>query len=317
MQWFLSFYVVFLVESEEDYSEVVLLLDEPGMSLHPHAQRDLSVFFDNLPKTNQILYTSHSPFLIDADRLERARKVYVANDGSTKATADLRRDEGKDQQKGAAYAVHSALDLSVGESILVGCRPVLVEGASDQHYLTAIKSLLIAAGKIKPSRELVFPPSGGAKNVRTVASILAGRDGSPPTVLLDSDGPGNHTKNMLMSKNGLYAEHSNSVLSVGDFVDAVKENAEVEDLFPPEVLARELDRIVREAAVPLEDKLEPGVPFVSQVESWAKSQSVVLPQHWKVKLARRVKERMLHRGIQGLSDDVLERWTKLFNAFES
>ena len=317
LQWFLSFYVVFLVESEEDYSEAVLLLDEPGMSLHPHAQQDLSVFFDNLAKTNQILYTSHSPFLIDADRLERARKVYVAEDGSTKATADLRRDEGKDQQAGAAYAVHSALNLSVGESILVGCRPVLVEGVSDQHYLTAIKSLLIAAGKIKPSRELVFPPSGGAKNVRTVASILTGRDGSPPTVLLDSDGTGNHTKNMLMSKNGLYAEHSNSVLSVGNFVDAVKENAEVEDLFPPDVLARELDRIVREAAVPLEDKIESGVPFVSQVESWAKSQSAVLPEHWKVRLARGVKERMLHRGIQDLGDDVLERWTKLFNAFES
>ena len=316
LQWFLSFYIVFLVESEEEHSEAVLLLDEPGMSLHPHAQQDLSAFFDNLATTNQILYTSHSPFLVDADRLERARKVYVANDGSTKATSDLRRDEGTDEQAGAAYAVHSALNLSVGESILVGCRPVLVEGVSDQHYLTAIKSLLIAAGKIKPSRELVFPPSGGAKNVRTVASILAGRDGSPPTVLLDSDSHGRNTKNVLTSNNGLYAEHSNSVLSVGDFVDAVGENAEVEDLFPHDVLAKELDRMVREPAVPLEDKLEPGVPFVSQVESWAESQSAELPKHWKVGLARRVKERMLRRGIKDLDDDVSERWTKLFNAFE-
>ena len=75
--------------------------------------------------------------------------------------------------------------------------------------------------------------------------------------------------------------------------------------------------MVREAAVPLEDKLKSGVPFVSQAESWAKSQSAVLPEHWKVKLARRVKKRMLSRGIQDLGDDVLERWTKLFNAFES
>lgn len=317
LQWFLSFYVVFLVESEEDYNEAVLLLDEPGMSLHPHAQQDLSAFFDNLAKTNQILYTSHSPFLIDADRLERARKVYVANDGSTKATADLRRNEGRDEQAGAAYAVHSALNLSVGESILVGCRPVLVEGVSDQHYLTAIKSLLIAAGKIKPSRELVFPPSGGAKNVRTVASILAGRDGSPPTVLLDSDRHGRDTKKVLTSNNGLYAEHSNYVLPVGDFVDAVRENAEVEDLFPHKFLAEELDRMVREPAVPLEDKLEPGIPFVSQVELWAESQSAALPKHWKVELARRVKERMLRRGMQEFDDEVSERWTKLFNAFES
>ena len=146
MQWFLSFYLVFLVESRGDHKRAVLLLDEPGVSLHPLAQRDLSAFFENLSKTNQIIYTSHSPFLVDADRLERARKVYVAADGTTKATPNLRHSEGRDEQAGAAYAVHSALNLSVAESLLVGCRPVLVEGPSDQHYLTAIKALLVNHG---------------------------------------------------------------------------------------------------------------------------------------------------------------------------
>mgnify|MGYP003345718610 FL=1 len=190
LQWFLSFYLVFLVESQGEHKHSVLLLDEPGMSLHPLAQRDLSAFFDSLADTNQILYTSHSPFLVDADRLERARKVYVAADGTTKATANLRHSEGKDEHAGAAYAVHSALNLSVAESLLVGCQPVLVEGASDQHYLATIKSLLLSAGRIKPKRELVFPPCGGAKTARVVASILTGRDETLPMVLLDGDGPG-------------------------------------------------------------------------------------------------------------------------------
>ena len=316
LQWFLSFYLVFLVESKETHSGAVLLLDEPGMSLHPHAQRDLSAFFGSLSRTNQILYTSHSPFLVDPDRLECARKVYVANDGSTKATSDLRHSEGRDEQAGAAYAVHSALNLSVGESILVGCRPVLVEGASDQHYLTAMKSLLVASGRIKPSRELVFVPSGGAKNIRVIASIVAGRDGSPPTVFLDSDGPGRNTANVLKSDNGLYAEHADRVLSVGDFVDAVKENAEVEDLLPPDVLIRELDRMVREAETSLEDNIQPSIPFVGQVQAWAKSQSVTLPEHWKVKLARRVKERVLKHSIENFNSAVTDQWIKLFEAFE-
>ncbi|MBP7611044.1 MAG: ATP-binding protein [Steroidobacteraceae bacterium] len=86
LQWFLSFYLVFLVESQGEHKRSVLLLDEPGMSLHPLAQRDLSAFFDSLSSSNQILYTSHSPFLVDADRLERARKVYVTANGMTKAT---------------------------------------------------------------------------------------------------------------------------------------------------------------------------------------------------------------------------------------
>ena len=47
------------------------------------------ISYDSLAEAIQLLYTSHSPFLVDADRLERVRKVYVASDGSTKASRDL------------------------------------------------------------------------------------------------------------------------------------------------------------------------------------------------------------------------------------
>ena len=203
LQWFLSFYLVFLVESMGEHKDAVLLLDEPGLSLHPLAQRDLSSFFDNLSKTNGIIYTAHSPFLVNADRIDRARKVYVAADGTTKATSNLRHTEIDGEQPGAAYAVHSALGLTVAESLLIGCQPVIVEGASDQHYLTAIKSLLIAGGRIAPRRELVFPPAGGAKATKLVASILVGRDEALPVVLLDGDEPGKRMAKDLAG--GLYS----------------------------------------------------------------------------------------------------------------
>ena len=150
----------------------------PGLSLHPLAQYDLSKFFDNLATTNQMIYTTHSPFLVHADRLDRARKVYVDEAGTTKATSDLRK--GAELQPGAAYAVHSALGLSVADSLMLGCQPVIVEGSSDQHYLTAIKTLLIASGKLRPVRELVFPPAGGTKNTKMVASILTRTRRGPP-----------------------------------------------------------------------------------------------------------------------------------------
>ena len=69
-------------------------------------QRDLSAFFESLSDTNAIIYTAHSPFLVDPDRLERARKVYVADDGTTKATPDLRYSNDSEAQVGAAYAPH-------------------------------------------------------------------------------------------------------------------------------------------------------------------------------------------------------------------
>lgn len=311
LQWFLSFYLVFLVESRGDHSKAVLLLDEPGVSLHPLAQRDLSAFFESLSDTNQIIYTSHSPFLVDADRLERARKVYVAADGTTKATSNLRHNEGRDEQEGAAYAVHSALNLSVAESLLVGCRPVLVEGPSDQHYLTAIKSLLVSGGKITPKRELVFPPSGGTKTARVVASILTGRDEVLPMMLLDDDGPGRQMSANL--KQGLYAESPDKVLSVGAFVDY--DRAEIEDLMPFDILADEMDRMEREPDVRFADVVQAGQPFVGQLEAWAEAQGVTLDNHWKVTLSIKFKQRVLTRGIGAIPNGVVARWVKLFEAF--
>lgn len=309
LQWFLSFYLVFLVESQGEHRRAVLLLDEPGMSLHPLAQRDLSAFFENLSATNQLIYTSHSPFLVDADRLERARKVFVAADGTTKATPNLRHSEGRDEQKGAAYAVHSALNLSVAESLLVGCQPVLVEGPSDQHYLTTIKSLLVSAGRIKPSRELVFPPSGGTKTARVVASILTGRDEVLPKILLDADAPGRKMATALKSE--LYADAPDRVLSVEQFVGFT--DAEVEDLFPAGFLADEIDRMVRDPDERLADVIQIDRPFVGQVEAWTAARGHQLDQHWKVALAIKAKQRALNIGPGKFDEDTLARWERLFS----
>lgn len=73
LQWFLSFYLVFLVESQEAHKGAILLLDEAGLSLHPLAQKDLIAFFNNLSKTNQLIYTTHSPFLVDTSNIDRSK----------------------------------------------------------------------------------------------------------------------------------------------------------------------------------------------------------------------------------------------------
>lgn len=309
LQWFLSFFLIFLAEREDQHMNAVLLLDEPGMSLHPIAQRDLSNFFERLSSDNQIIYTSHSPFLVDADHLERVRKVFVDSDGTTKASSDLR-SAAKHEQADAAYAVHSALNLRVAESLLLGCQTVLVEGVSDQYYFTAIKALLLSAGKIAPRRELVFVPSGGAKMVRIIASILTGRDERPPFIVLDSDKPGADAARDLSS--GLYANAKDRILSVGDFADV--EEAEVEDLLPSEFLAAEIDRMVRDSERPLTDVVDEKKSFVQQVKHWADAPEITLPPHWKVELAKKAKQRALDRGI-GHFGDVSDRWTKLFKAF--
>lgn len=313
LQWFLSFYLVFLVESQGDHEDAILLLDEPGLSLHPLAQRDLSAFFDGLTKTNQIIYTTHSPFLIDPDRLDRVRKVYIASDGSTESSPNLRQSGADAAQAGAAYAVYSALNLNVAESLLLGCRPIVVEGASDQHYLTTIKALLISAGKIKPSRELVFPPAGGTKTLRITAGILTGRDETLPVVLLDGDQMG--TRMAAELKSGLYSGEEKKVLLTDDF--AGFKGSELEDLIPQQRFAEAVDRVFRSSEQEFSEVVSMGKPIVPQVEAWATREGIELSPGWKVEVAKRVKTVLLSKGIGDVEDDLIERWVQLFAEFES
>lgn len=312
LQWFLSFYLVFLVESQGDHQGAILLLDEPGLSLHPLAQRDLSAFFDGLTRTNQILYTTHSPFLVDPDRLDRVRKVYVAQDGSTESSPNLRQSGADSAQAGAAYAVYSALNLNVAESLLLGCLPVVVEGASDQHYLTMIKALLIGAGKITPRRELVFPPAGGTKTLRITAGILTGRDEVLPVVLLDGDQMGARMAAELNSS--LYKGEEKRVLSTDDFVGF--KGSELEDLIPHQRFVEAVDRVFRAAEQQFSEVASIDKPIVPQVEGWAKREGIELTQGWKVEVAKRVKATLLSKGIGDVDGDLTERWVQLFVRFD-
>jgi hypothetical protein len=70
----------------------------------------------------------------------------------------------------------------------------------------------------------------------------------------------------------------------------------------------------RDPDVRLVDVVEDGKPFVGQVEAWAKSQGIQLTQHWKIELAIRVKTRALRGGLGKFSDQVIDRWTRLFEA---
>lgn len=312
LQWFLSFYLVFLVESVDEHADAILLLDEPGLSLHPLAQRDLSAFFEGLAETNQLLYTTHSPFLVDADHLDRARKVYVATDGTTKATADLRGADNDPSQRGSSYAVHAALGISVAESLMLGCAPVIVEGPSDQMYLSAIKTLLIASGRLAPGRELVFPPAGGVKGVKAVASLLGATAPDMPTVLVDADTPGQELAKHL--RTGLYQGMEDRVVLFSDIVGLPA--AEVEDLIPATVIAREVDRWFREPETAFGETLDETKELVPQIGAWAAANGVTLPQGWKVELARRVKRALLKGGSAKLGEETLALWEKLFDALE-
>lgn len=310
LQWFFSFFLVFLVETKESHDNTVLLLDEPGLSLHPIAQYDLAKFFRKLSEDNQLIYTSHSPFLVDMDNLANVKAVYVNKEtGKTQVSANLRYDE-KDAEK-SIYPVHAALGLTVSDTLLLGCLPILVEGVSDQIYLNLVKRYLIANGKLKYSKELVFIPTGGVRGVGPISTLVSARDDELPYVLLDSDQSGKDYKNKLIG--GRYKDERDKVLEVSDFLG--EEQYEIEDLFPNEAIVREIDRMYR-ARDFFEDFYNVDKPIVNQIEEWAQDNSIELEKGWKVDLARNMQNRF-DKAFSNVNESLVEAWVNLFNRFTS
>ena len=238
----------------------------------------------------------------------------MGGDGGTAASSDLgqARRQGGERDAGATYAVHSALNLTIAESLLLGCTPVIVEGPSDQHYLSAIKNALIGKGRIAPKAELVFPPSGGARTAKLIAAILMGRDDVLPFVLLDGDHAGQQAARAL--REDLYAGSTDRVVTT-DEVIAGKIGTEVEDLMPPELIVEVIDRMERRAGRAFEEAHDPAQPIVPQIRAWAQAEGFDLAQDWKVRLSLGVKERLRTRLDRYADDEVLDRWRTLLSRF--
>lgn len=305
LQWFFSFFLVFLVETKESHSNTILLLDEPGLSLHPIAQYDLAKFFKKLSEENQLIYTSHSPFLVDMDNLANVKAVYIDSEsGRTKVSSNLRYNE-TDSEK-SIYPIHAALGLTVSDTLLLGCMPVLVEGVSDQVYLSLIKRYLIGKGKLQYSKEIVFIPTGGVRGMGPVSKLVSSREDKLPVVLLDSDKPGIEYQKQLLS--GRYKDEKQKVLDVSQFIG--EGEYEIEDLLPSSSLISLIDRKFRSEQY-FEDYFKVGVPIVIQVEQWAKSNGIILVEGWKVELARNLQNRF-DKAFENISESQVEIWNNLF-----
>lgn len=273
------------METKEGHSNTVLLLDEPGLSLHPIAQYDLAKFFKKLSEDNQLIYTSHSPFLVDMDNLANVKAVYVDSEtGRTKVSSNLRSND-TDAEK-SIYPIHAALGLTVSDTLLLGCLPVLVEGVSDQIYLSLIKRYLIGKGKLQYSKEIVFIPTGGVKGMGPVSKLVSSRDDKLPFVLLDSDKTGKAYFKQL--SDGRYRDEKNKLIEVAQFL---KEGEyEIEDLIPAKSIIQLIDRMYR-AEQYFDDFYEKEIPIVNQIEAWATKNNLILKNGWKVELARGLQNR--------------------------
>lgn len=305
LQWFLSFYLVFLTQTKTNLKNTIILLDEAGLSLHPLAQKDLLAFFKNLATTNQIIHTTHSPFLVDTNNIDSVKIAYIDNDGYTVISNDLRANSDPKRDT-SVYAVHAALGLSVSDIMLNGCQPVIVEGASDQYYLNAIKTYLIASGLFKPSKDIVFMPAGGVKGVSAISSIVSAK-GELPYVIIDGDTSGTSFKDKL--KKDLYKDEEHKLICLKDFVEGL-EAVEIEDIIPFSCISKAIDRLFRSVDdFEFDEVYDSKKPLLSQIEEYAQMNRVQLPKGYKVEIAKFAKQKIINMSEKEKEVDV---WIKIF-----
>jgi predicted ATP-dependent endonuclease of OLD family len=230
-QWFFSFYLVFLVESQKAHRGAILLLDEPGLHLHPTLQSRLIDLFERISKDNQLLYTTHLPFLVDGDHLERVRTVHLAGPEPQKTVVsnDVRPTGDHD----TLFPIQAAVGYSIAQTLFLGKRSVIIEGITDYWLLKALSDCLSMHDNTPAlHEETVLIPAGGTSRLMPLASIMLASTGVGEghlMVLLDSDTEGQQASKRLKD---VFSGES-AVLTLGSAIDLPE--ATIEDLIPRDV----------------------------------------------------------------------------------
>lgn len=222
MQYFFSFYVVFLVETKGAHANSILLLDEPGLHMHGTAQARVVQFLERLASENQTLYTTHSPFMVDGDHLERVRVVYEDEEGTTRVSEDV-----WPRDKDSLFPLQAALGYGLVQTLFLAKRQLIVEGLTDFWLLKALDQALRTSGRQGLRDDVVVVPSGGLSKLFPLASMLVGHD-IEVVALLDGDEPGRREGKKLVEK--LLGGDNGRCVFIGDFTPNPK--GKLEDIFP-------------------------------------------------------------------------------------
>ncbi len=184
-QWMVSFYVVFFAEASDKHKNAILLLDEPGMSLHALKQAEFRETLAKLSAKNQTIYTTHSPFLVGTDELDKVRVVEMADRTvGTKVNLSLTATD-----DGAILPLQEALGYDLAQSMFFHKKNLVLEGLTDMWYLEGLSNLLIAAGKTGINDQIALIPANCASKVVYFATILRAQN-LKIAALLDSDAEG-------------------------------------------------------------------------------------------------------------------------------
>lgn len=219
-QWFFSFLAAF-AEHEATKEPIVILLDEPALGLHARAQADFLRFIDErLAQNHQVIYTTHSPFMVQPNHLERVR--VVEDRGRERGSIVSKEVLATDPD--TLFPLQGALGYDLAQHLFVAPHNLVVEGTSDFTYLIVISDFLKEKNREGLDSRWSIVPVGGAEMVPSFVALLGHH--LDVTVLIDSQRAGNQRLARLAA-DGILAR--NRILKVGDVLGVPV--ADIEDIF--------------------------------------------------------------------------------------
>ncbi|OPB24103.1 AAA family ATPase [Pseudomonas fluorescens] len=315
--WFFSFLVWFdSVQHQLDASgktsnkSLVLLLDEPALALHALAQTDFLSYIDHLSENYQVIYTTHSPFMVHSDRLHQVRVVEDKVKIGTVVSDNL---SGSDPR--TIFPLQAALGWNLAQNLFVTKFNLLVEGISELSILQAMSHVVEAAGNAGLMSSATIVPAGGLSNVATFVSLL-GANGLNLAVLHDYNGKPEQKLESLVQQKLLKKK---SVFNFSQFRDLSKIGedsvaTDIEDLLDPDKYMMVFSSVFQKELGPkavTQADLPPGDRIVARIEKYLATNSIkVRPSggynHYAVAAA------FVANIMENCTDDTVTRFTALF-----
>lgn len=236
-QWFLGFYINFAVATKTEYKNAILLLDDPGVLLHPSGHKDLlrrfNAYLDDEVRT---IYSTHLPSLINKASIDSIRVVYKEK-GQTHVVKNFWKLSNLD----AWAPIRSSLGIDLTDSLFFGTQTVMVEGPSDATYLQDFIRILKENNR-NVSLGFVLP-IGGIGNVDFFIKLFDSQ-GLPYVTVVDTSGGKLDSENRIIKitpKNKVRGEQTE--FDIEDMIENEALSKAFSNLYPEVDLKAVRDRL--------------------------------------------------------------------------
>ncbi len=275
--WFFSFLVKF-AQIKKTQGNVVLLLDEPGLTLHGTAQLDLLRYFsEQIAPNHQVIWSTHSPFMVPPDNLACVRTVEdvveIDSRGRKKSIGTKIRSDVLTTDPQTNFPVFGAMGFEITQTLIIGKNTLLVEGPSDILYLQIASAALKAADREHLASKWAICPSGGIDKILPFVKLFYGNKLNV-AVLTDFDRGQRRKLDDLYKSELLEKERIILATEIAE-----KEEADIEDFFAPQLYVDLLNATfgLKEANLLTLDKLEAADTNTSRLVKKAEAYFRTLP----------------------------------------